>query len=80
MKTRIVSATEFKAKCLALLDEIEQRGGPITITRRGKPVAVLGPAKKKAWKSPANKFAGRIEIVGDIVNGDPDLWEVNRPE
>jgi prevent-host-death family protein len=48
MKTRVVSATEFKAKCLALLDEIEQRGGPITITRRGRPVAVLGPAKKKA--------------------------------
>jgi prevent-host-death family protein len=80
MKTRIVSATEFKAKCLALLDEIEQRGGPITITRRGKPVAVLGPAKKKAWKSPANSWAGRAEIVGDIVNGDPDLWDVTRGE
>src|SRR5262249_30169360 len=37
------SATEFKAKSLAFLDEIEQRGEPITITRRGLPVAVLGP-------------------------------------
>jgi prevent-host-death family protein len=81
MKDRVVSATEFKAKCLSILDEIEQHGGPITITRRGKPVAVLGPAKKKAWKSPANKFAGRVQIVGDIVNIDTsDLWEVNRPE
>jgi prevent-host-death family protein len=81
MKGRTVSATEFKAKCLAILDEIEERGGPITITRRGRPVAVLGPAKKKAWKSPANMFAGRAEIVGDIVNLDTsDLWEVNRPE
>jgi len=81
MKGRTVSATEFKAKCLSILDEIEERGGPITITRRGRPVAVLGPAKKKAWKSPANMFAGRAEIVGDIVNLDTsDLWEVNRPE
>jgi prevent-host-death family protein len=78
MSDRVVGATEFKAKCLALLDEIEQRGGPITITRRGRPVAVLAPAKKKAWKSPANSLAGKMEIVGDIVNGDPDLWDVTR--
>jgi len=78
MKDRVVSATEFKAKCLAILDEIEQHGDPVTITRRGKPVAVLGPAKKKAWKSPANSLAGKMEIVGDIVNGDPDLWDVTR--
>lgn len=80
MKTRIVSATEFKAKCLGLLDEIEEGGEPITITRRGRPVAVLGPAKKKAFKSPANMWAGKIRIVGDIVNGDPDLWDVARGE
>jgi prevent-host-death family protein len=79
MKSRVVSATEFRAKCLALLDEIEQRGGSITITRRGLPVAVLAPAKKKAWKSPANSLAGKARIVGDIVNFDTsDLWEVTR--
>jgi prevent-host-death family protein len=78
MKTRVVSATEFKAKCLALLDEIEQRAEPITITRRGVPVAVLGPLKKTAWKSPKNILAGKGRIVGDIVNGDPDLWDVVR--
>ncbi len=81
MKTRVVSATEFKAKCLALLDEIEQRAEPITITRRGVPVAVLGPAKKSAWKSPRNSLAGKARIVGDIVNTDmSDLWEVLREE
>ena len=81
MKTRVVSATEFKAKCLALLDEIEQRAEPITITRRGVPVAVLGPPKKNAWKSPRNSLAGKGRIVGDIVNTDmSDLWEVLREE
>ena len=80
MNTQIVSATEFKAKCLALLDEIEQRGGPITITRRGLPVAVLGPVKKGAWKSPRNSWAGKAAIAGDIVNTDPGLWEVTGPE
>jgi prevent-host-death family protein len=81
MKTRIVSATDFKAKCLALLHDIEKRAEPITITRRGVPVAVLGPVKKSAFKSPRNSFAGRGKIVGDIVNFDTsDLWDVLRPE
>lgn len=76
MKTHTVSATEFKAKCLAYLDEIEQHGGPITITRRGRPVAVLGRAKRTAWKSPRNSLAGKVRIVGDIVNLDTsNLWE-----
>jgi prevent-host-death family protein len=80
MKTRVVSATEFKAKCLALLDEIEERAEPITITRRGVPVAVVGPLKKTAWKSPKNSWAKKGRIVGDIVNGDPDLWEAVRED
>ena len=77
MKTHTVNATEFKAKCLAYLDEIEQHGGPITITRRGRPVAVLGRAKRAPWKSPRNSLAGKVRIVGDIVNLDTSgLWEV----
>jgi prevent-host-death family protein len=77
MKNHTVSATEFKAKCLACLTEIEQHGEPITITRRGRPVAVLGRVKRAAWKSPRNSLAGKVRIVGDIVNVDmSSLWEV----
>jgi prevent-host-death family protein len=73
--------TEFKSKCLALIDEIEQRGGTITITRRGRPVAVLDRAKSKAWKSPKNSLAGKVQIVGDIVNTDTSiLWDCLREE
>jgi prevent-host-death family protein len=80
MKKRVVNATEFKAKCSAYLDDVEQHGKPVTILRRGRPVAVLGPAKKAVWKSPAGMWAGKVEIVGDIVNADPDLWECVREE
>jgi prevent-host-death family protein len=76
MATRLVSATEFKAKCLALLDEMEQGGEAITITRRGRPVAVLAPPKKRAWKSPANSWAGRMTIVGDIMADTSEMWDV----
>ena len=76
MKERVVSATEFKAKCLAILDEVEERGESITVTRRGRPVAVVSPAKRKAFKSPANSWAGRGRIVGDIVSSDPSVWDI----
>ena len=79
MKERVVSASEFKAKCLAYLTEIEQSGESITVTRRGKPVAVLGPAKRGAPKSPANSLAGKIRIVGDIVHTNW-VWDATEPE
>ena len=78
MEHRVVSATEFKAKCLALLDEMENNAATITITRRGKPVAVLSPIEKK-WKSPKGSWAKKMTIVGDIVNEDfSQDWEVVR--
>ena len=81
MTERVLSASEFKAKCLACLGEIEQSGETITITRRGRPVAVLGPVKKPIRKSPANSWARKAKILGDIVNTDTSIvWEVAGPE
>ena len=81
MKERVLSASEFKAKCLACLGEIEQFGEAITITRRGRAVAVIGPAKHSVRKSPRNSWARKGRILGDIVNGDTAaLWEVAGPE
>lgn len=76
MKTRTASATEFKAKCLALLDEVDETGGTITVTKRGRPVAKLQPVKARKWKYPLGALVGKGEIVGDIVN--TDLWGVFR--
>ncbi len=69
-----ISATDFKAHCLALLDQVEENGEPITITRRGLPVAVLHPAPKNAWTSPADSWKGKAEILADIVHTET-TWE-----
>lgn len=37
----MISATEFKAKCLSLIDRVQSRGERITITKRGRVVAEL---------------------------------------
>ena len=39
-----LAASEFKARCLALLDQVHERGESVTITKRGKVVARLIPA------------------------------------
>jgi len=77
MKHRIVSATEFKAKCLALLNQIAEEGGTVTVTKRGRPLATVVRAKQKPFRSSEGILAGKVKIIGDIVNADTsDLWEV----
>lgn len=45
MSSLTVPAAEFKAKCLALIDQVRERGEPITITKRGRVVARLVPVR-----------------------------------
>jgi prevent-host-death family protein len=77
MKNRVIGATEFKAKCGALLDEIEEHGGTITVTKRGRAVATVAAAKKPPFKSSAGILAGKLKITGDIVD-TTELWDALR--
>lgn len=47
---RTITATEFKAKCLQLLDEVQRSGQDLVISKRGKPVArVVAERASKPW-------------------------------
>jgi prevent-host-death family protein len=47
--TRTISATEFKARCLEILDQLaERRLTRVTVTKRGRVVAVLTPPAEEA--------------------------------
>lgn len=76
-----VPISVFKAKCLALLEEVRRTRKPIRITRHGKPVAEVVPSEpvmdRAKW---LESIKGSVTIVGDIVSpaNDPDDWEVNR--
>lgn len=77
MKHRVVSVTEFKAKCLALLDDIGQHGGKITVTKRGRPLATVGPPRRPRWKSPEGVLEGRVFISDEVLMADTsELWDV----
>src|SRR5688572_8842559 len=62
-----VPATEFKAKCLELMDRVAQRRETFVITKRGKPVAKLVPVEPKPKESIFGWMRGKATITGDIV-------------
>jgi len=80
MKNQVMSATEFKAKCLSVLDEVEKSGKTVTVTKHGRPVATVKRAPKARWKSLEGSWAGKVEIVGDIMSPMTDLWDAMRKE
>ena len=43
MAQRQISASTFKAECLAILDEVAASGETLVVTKRGRPVAKVGP-------------------------------------
>ena len=68
MKT--MAAGQFKNRCLAVMDEVQQSGEPVLITKHGKPVAKLVPAEKSA-EDIFGYMAGKAQIVGDIMSSIP---------
>ena len=69
-----ISASEFKAKCLRLMDSVAQTGEELTITKNGKPVAKLVPYIKEG--SIFDTLKGEIQILGDIIGPLDVDWEV----
>jgi prevent-host-death family protein len=66
---REVAISEFKAKCLSLLEEVSKTKTPLRVTRRGKAIADVVPApsetEERSW---IGSMSESIKIVGDIVS------------
>ena len=78
----MIQATEFKAKCLALLDDIAAGGDSITILKRGNPVAQLVAPTPRDQGYPQLSLLGSVELTGDLI--EPVLpataWDAERGE
>jgi len=76
-----VAISEFKAKCLGILEEVRKTRRPIRVTRFGKPVAeVVPPIPTKTTGRRLGSMAGTAKILGDIVGptGSLDDWDAWR--
>ena len=74
-----MAISQFKAKCLAVLERVRKTGKPIQITRFGEPVAdVVPPEPPPAAQGWIGSMASTGHIVGDIVGpvSERSDWEV----
>jgi prevent-host-death family protein len=71
---RTISASRFKAQCLALLDEVAASGETIVITKRGKPVARVSPLE------PPKSLIGSVTYLVSDEELIAPLWENWDPE
>ena len=68
-----IAAADFKARCLALLDQVHERGDTITITKRGKVVASLVPAgdvDARPWQRLRGKATWHGDPFAPVVDED----------
>jgi prevent-host-death family protein len=80
MVMKEVAISEFKAKCLALLDQVQKTKKPILITRRGEPVAEIVPPTPIRSNDWIGSMKNEMDILGDLIApaSDEDDWEVLR--
>jgi prevent-host-death family protein len=72
-----VAISEFKAKCLSLLDGVNKTKTPLRITRRGKAIAdVIPAAEDGAGRSWIGSMKDIMDITGDVVSPVIDVREI----
>ncbi len=74
---RTIKASEFKAKCLKIMDEVAATGETVEITKRGVPVARLVPATRQP-KTLIGALKGSVTILGDIISPVDVEWNALR--
>lgn len=71
-----ITASEFKAKCLHLMDEINRTGEEITITKNGKPVSVL-KAYRNVPKTLFGLHKGKVQSRDDLIAPLDMQWDAD---
>ena len=72
--SRHIKASEFKAKCLALMDEVARTGAVVIITKNRKPVAELVPHRPRR-QSARGVLKNELFIAGDIISPIDVEWD-----
>ncbi len=73
-----MQASEFKAKCLAVMDEVARTGSTVVITKNGRPVAELRAHRPPRARSPIGLHRGGVQIRGDIVSPLDTRWDATK--
>ena len=72
-----LKASEFKAKCLKLMDEVQKTGEEIVITKNGKPVSKLVPYRVKV-PTLLGLHKDKISSLGNDIFSSGESWEADQ--
>ena len=72
-----LKASEFKAKCLKLMDEVQKTGEEIVITKNGKPVSKLVPYRVKA-PTLLGLHKDKISSLDNEIFSSGETWEADQ--
>lgn len=73
--SRRITASQFKATCLRLLDEVERTGGEIVVTKHGRPVARVVPmAAAPDLRGSVTYHVGDEELIAPLG----EEWDAER--
>lgn len=73
-RSRSIAASEFKAKCLGLMDEVQRTGVELVVTKHGTAIVRIVPLERRV-PSAYGCMAGTATVTGDIVGPAPEIWE-----
>lgn len=62
-----INASDFKARCLAILDHVHETGERVVILKHGRPVAELLPVVSEENRYPQSDLEGTVIIAGDVM-------------
>ena len=72
-----VAISEFKAKCLSMLKQVQKTKRPIRITKFGQPLAEVIPVSPQGNRGWIGSLKGKLKVTGDIVSPvfDENDWK-----
>jgi prevent-host-death family protein len=69
-----ISASQFKARCLGLMDEVARSGEVLVITKNGNPVAELHPCRPARRASPFGLHPD-TQLLGEVIAPLDESWK-----
>jgi prevent-host-death family protein len=58
-------ASTFKARCLAVMDDVQSSGEPVIVTKRGAPVVKVVPVQAMDGEL-FGFMAGKFKVIGEL--------------
>ena len=75
---RVIGVSDFRRRCLELLESVRSEGMELVITKHGRPVARITPMSSDAMPL-RGMMRGKLTLNGDIVEVDwSEEWEALR--